>query len=193
MKKKFLLMDLSAFFDNAVFEPVPAVANVQIGINGLHLTESVLSPTVRTYDGVDFRIQKNAQGFDNLSCDGQTLTLPAVYADEVCFLGFNEFGTVCDSYIVGYRQNEEPFDFVFKTFHTNSRQGIDNERNNRCITAERLFGSDGQKHGLFLWRQSLSLASEVCRLVLPVNLSIHILAISLGVVEDDREDLRLSG
>lgn len=116
-----------------------------------------------------------------MSCDAQTLILHAINADEICFLGFSEFGTICDTYTVGYQQYDKQYDFVFKTLHTNDRQGLETERNNRCVTAERLFGSDGQKHGLYLWRQALDRAQVIQRIVLPVNLSIHILAISLGL------------
>lgn len=181
MKKKFLLMDLSMLFENAVFQPLPTVSNIQIGINGLYLEEFVSAPLVRTYGCVDFQIQKNAEGFDNLSCDGQTLTLQDVRVNEICFLGFSEFGTVCDSYTVGYQQCEKQFDFVFKTLHTNDRQGLETERNNRCVVAERFWGSDGQKHGLYLWRQELDGTKAIHKIILPVNLSIHILAISFGV------------
>ena len=57
-------MDLSKFFDNAVFQPIPAVSNVQIGIDGLYLIESIFSPKICTYENIDFQIQKNTEGFE---------------------------------------------------------------------------------------------------------------------------------
>ena len=181
MQKKYLLMDLSKFFDNAVFQPIPAVSNVQIGIDGLYLIESIFSPKICTYENIDFQIQKNTEGFDNLSCDGQTLLLHDVNASEICFLGFSEFGTIRDTYTIGYQQFEKEFDFVFKTLHTHGWQGVESEQNNRCIPVLQTFGSDGQKHRLYVWRQILDKTQKINKIVLPVNLSIHIVAMSFGL------------
>ena len=112
---------------------------------------------------------------------GQTLLLHDVNASEICFLGFSEFGTIRDTYTIGYQQFEKEFDFVFKTLHTHGWQGIESEQNNRCIPVLQTFGSDGQKHRLYVWRQILDKTQKINKIVLPVNLSIHIVAMSFGL------------
>ena len=101
-------------------------------------------------------------------------------ADRICFLGFCELGTVSERVVVYSEKAREEVSMLFKTFHTDSFQGLDTiGKNVDCIVASQAMGDDGQKHNLYYWECPITLTHPIVRIELPVNLSMHVMSILL--------------
>lgn len=118
---------------------------------------------------------------DNICCDGQQIPLPSkISAKKIHLIGFCELGTVCEQLTLSFTDGtKKDYDFVFKTLHSNTWQGLDdNERNSKCTPSFYMRGDDGQKHNMYSWAISLdNTPYNLTKMILPVNLSMHIVSI----------------
>ena len=135
----------------------------------------------KTIFGIRFQFAEEGCIFDNLMCDCQTIEIFLKSISEIYLLGFSEMGTVLDE-IVLHTSDEKKVvvPFVFKTFHSDSFRGIDNDGiNSRCQLAFFANGNDGQKHGVYFWKIDLKKTYNIDYMVLPPNCSMHIMAITV--------------
>ena len=96
-------------------------------------------------------------------------------ADRICFLGFCELGTVSERVVVYSEKAREEVSMLFKTFHTDSFQGLDTiGKNVDCIVASQAMGDN-----LYYWECPITLTHPIVRIELPVNLSMHVMSILL--------------
>ena len=127
----------------------------------------------------EFKIFSSARN-DNIKCDGQKIFISPLKIKKIAFLGYSEYGTVKDAFILHTATSSIKEEFVFKTYQTNNFQGIDDsEINKKSISVRCLRGSDGQLHNIYSWIVNISCMEEITHIELPKNLSLHIMAITL--------------
>lgn len=149
------------------------------GVNGITITEKI--DTI-CCNKIQVGICSNSNGdYDNIACDGQKIFIDSIIADSINIIGFCEFGTVSEELKIYDNDICHSFEFVLKTFHTNANQGIDNsERNNKCQLIAKFMGNDNQKHNFYSYKIDFYKKLIVKSITLPINLSLHILAIQFG-------------
>ncbi|MFQ9799693.1 MAG: hypothetical protein ACLR23_13055 [Clostridia bacterium] len=179
-------LDLTPSYNHIIFQhddmETARLSNskCQYGVKGIHLLK-------QNFDGLsvkgleyDLPHHEGPIPFDNLICDGQQIAVEAFVADRICFLGFCELGTVSERVVVYSEKAREEVSMLFKTFHTDSFQGLDTiGKNVDCIVASQAMGDDGQKHNLYYWECPITLTHPIVRIELPVNLSMHVMSILL--------------
>lgn len=176
-------IDLTSFYNhsirynNLLENSDPNLKQSIYGVYGIVLTDEM--DEIEISNSVKFKFNKNiTNGFDNLICDGQTILLSATDIENIYIIGFCELGTVSEIIKIQDTECLHDYEFVLKTFHTNSVQGIDeNEKNSKCKLIKKYVGSDGQKHNIFSWQIKLKQKTDISEIILPVNLSLHIMAI----------------
>lgn len=179
-------LDLTPFYNHLIFLQSDietaklSNSKCQYGVKGIHLLkQSFVSISIK---GLDYDLPQHTGSipYDNLICDGQQITVEAFMAVKICFLGFCELGTVSERVVVYSEKASEEVSMLFKTFHTDSFQGLDTiGKNKDCILASQVMGDDGQMHNLYYWECPITLTHPIIRIELPVNLSMHVMSILL--------------
>lgn len=119
---------------------------------------------------------------DNIKCDGQKILMPALKIKKIAFLGYSEYGTIKDEFVLHTATSSIKKELVFKTYQTNSFQGIDdNEINKKSTPVLCLHGSDGQMHNVYGWVVDILYPKKIIQMDLPINLSLHIMSITLTI------------
>lgn len=137
-----------------------------------------------SYKGVLFKHNKNADSsFDNIICDGQYIEMKENLINCIYVLGFCEYGTVCDNIILHTEYKDISVPIVMKTFHSDSLKGLnDVGENKNCEFVFYLNGDDGQKHSVYFWKSIVEKNEKIKGIELPVNLSMHIMALSVNII-----------
>ena len=118
--------------------------------------------------------------FDNVVCDGQVIKFNAMSVHRIYIIGLCEYGTISENITIGNDVEEFNYTFIMKTFHTNSFQGLDNnEKNKKCRLIKQYWGNDNQKHNIYSYNICLEKNLNLNKIILPINLSVHILGIIL--------------
>ena len=133
------------------------------------------------FGDIDFKIEKNSiTQYDNIICDGQTIKINNSDVFKLSIMGFCEYGTVKES-IKLYGDDNYVIDFVLKTFHTDAYKGLnDTGYNTTCKIGTKILGDDGQKHPVYYWSKADFHFSNVYKIELPTNLSLHIFSLSIN-------------
>ena len=163
---------------NAVMERMnSSEKKILYGVNGIVLTEKfddeyLLSDIVLSLKG------NASHTLDNIVCDGQLIPVFLKNIKFINIVGFTDYGTVLDSIsIINYNNEKAEYDFVLKTFHTNSNQSVENNTSRKCISIKKYMGNDGQKHNIYSYNINLEESTDIKEIMLPINLSLHIMSI----------------
>ena len=171
-----MLVDLIDFYNHIILPkgniPESVSSNKSVfGVNGVVLVEQPILPNKNCL------IQSNNGFFDNIVCDGQAINTDLCMVKKLTIVGFSELGTVKENIIITHEDEEYRYEFVMKTFHTNYNYSVENTLNKKCKRISVALGSDGQNHNIFSYDIDLKTPIKIKRLLLPVNLSVHILFI----------------
>lgn len=165
-------VDISKYCNHSVYENDECR-----GISCFFLTEKLQG--LISCPECEFKIFSSARN-DNIKCDGQKIFISPLKIKKIAFLGYSEYGTVKDAFILHTATSSIKEEFVFKTYQTNNFQGIDDsEINKKSIPVRCLRGSDGQLHNIYSWIVNISCMEEITHIELPINLPLHIMAITL--------------
>ena len=122
----------------------------------------------------------NASDNKIIKCDGQKIPIVPTKIKKIAFLGYSEYGTVKDEILLHTAMSSIQKGIVFRSYQTNSFQGIDDsETNRRSTPLFQLRGSDGQVHNIYYYIAELGSVEEVVQIDIPINLSLYIMAITL--------------
>ena len=177
-------IDLTHFYNHCIFynskfkkDTVPNNSE-EYGVAGIMLIDKI-PPTFQLYQQIYMYPKNIDTGFDNILCDGQIISLNHVSCSQICIIGFCEYGTVSEYLqIIDMNAQLHEVEFVLKTFHTNSNQGIDNSpKNKKCLLIDKILGNDDQKHNIFLWNIPWNPEIQIDKIILPINSSLHIISI----------------
>ena len=121
--------------------------------------------------------------YDNIMCDGQRIEIVPRNIRGITILGFCESGTVRDEIVLHGNGDDIIVPIIMKPFHSDSLKGLNDVGDNKnCQLAFYLDGDDGQKHSVYYWKTAFEANEKISSIELPVNLSIHILEISINVL-----------
>lgn len=148
------------------------------GVNKILLAED-LDAVLCSNTHMLFNLEDNIFNiFDNIVCDGQKISIFLKNIKTIGIMGFTDYGTVSESMtIIDFKNARKKVDFVLKTFHTNPNQSIENYKTKKCTLLKKYMGNDGQKHNVFSYDIDLDSFMDIKQIILPINLSIHIMAI----------------
>ena len=177
-------LDLSKIYNHIIYkntqseETISQTHSYLHGVNKIHIVEEKVI-NFRCFN-VDFNLDSGNSQFDNISCDGDILYVNNHTCKIICFLGFSEMGTICDNVTLSTSQENIKVPLVLKTFHTNNFKGIDDVGiNSNCKIALSCLGDDMQKHYIYFWETDINTENPIIKIQLPVNRTLHILAITL--------------
>ncbi len=180
---KYFSVNLNQYYNHIIFdkpglnEKNEYLTNHLLGVAGYYLTKEEYINFLE-YNNEIKQFETNFDGlYDNIMCDGQTITIEQSLIRGISFLGFCEFGTVKESF---YYNHSIAGSFILKTFHTDNWQSIETSEDNiMCQSYIHLFGNDAQKHNIYSYSYIMNENTKINSIILPYNLSMHIIAISL--------------
>lgn len=148
------------------------------GVNGIVLVEKI-DNELYIPSNILLNLKDNVSNtLDNIVCDGQVIPAFFKNINSINIIGFTDYGTVLDSIsIINCNNQKKEYDFVLKTFHTSINQSIENNTTRKCILLKKYMGNDGQKHNIFSYNIDFGKSIDMKEIVLPINLSLHIMSI----------------
>jgi hypothetical protein len=195
--KEALSIDIKHLYNARFIYPADykALNAKKLGCDNCYIREEdVFFGSDITKDGYTFKIDRNADDYDAVCCDGQRIKIPWGDWKRIDFLGISVYGShddyfylcrdmVKEPYKIGFSPLELPL-IDYKDYYNNS-MGLEREeiaQKSRVFTKYgQTLRNDVEYFHLYTWRVHLSQGvSAGMEILLPDNMLIYIFAVTLS-------------